>query len=154
MVASPFLDTSVLLSGLIDMGPDGAAAQQLWDRVADGRVHGACTAWHCCLEFFAVATRLPGELRLPRRDALRLLEEEILARLHLHDLPANARAGFLRTVEFDQVSGGRIYDAHISEIARVSGVRIVVTGNRRHFASLLRHGIRVVSAEEYVAELR
>lgn len=31
--------------------------------------------------------------------------------------------------------------------------RILVTGNRRHFVPLLRRGLRVLTAEEFVAEL-
>jgi len=50
------------------------------------------------------------------------------------------------------VSGGRLYDAHIAEIARLASARIVVTENPRHFVALLRHGIRVWSGEEYAAE--
>jgi hypothetical protein len=46
------------------------------------------TAWHCCLGFFSVATRLPPEFRLRSADAIRLLEEEVFGRLTIHDLPA------------------------------------------------------------------
>ena len=74
-----FLDTSVLLPALIDMGPTHDAAQQLWDALVAGRLRRASTAWHCCLEFFAVATRLPEELRLSPEDVLVLLAEEVPA---------------------------------------------------------------------------
>lgn len=50
-------------------------------------------------------------------------------------------------------AGGRIYDAHIAEVARQAGARLVATENRRHFTPLLRHGIRVLVSEELVAEL-
>jgi len=64
----------------------------------------------------------------------------------------NSRAVVLRTLEHDRIAGGRVYDAHIAEIARLSGAKAVVTDNRRHFTSLARHGIRIWSAEEFVAE--
>jgi hypothetical protein len=54
-----FLDTSVLLAGLIDFGPQSAPAQSLLHAVAEKQVANVGTAWHCCLEFFSVATRLP-----------------------------------------------------------------------------------------------
>jgi hypothetical protein len=57
--------------------------------------------------------------------------------------------GHLRELAQDRVVGGRVYDAHIAEIARLSGARAVVTDNRRHFAGLARHGIRVLGAEEF-----
>jgi hypothetical protein len=50
------------------------------------------------------------------------------------------------------VTGGRIYDAHVAEIARLAGARIVVSDNGRHFAALLRHGIRVRNPAECVEE--
>ena len=99
-----------------------------------------------------MATRLPEEFRLTPQDALQLLEEEILGRLEIRDLPARSRLPLLRVTAADGLAGGRIYDAHIGEIARLAGARIVVTQNRRHFTSLLRHAVRVVTAEEYAAD--
>ena len=74
---STFLDTSVLVAGLIDFGPQSAPAQSLMHAVAEKRVAGPATAWHCCLEFFSVATRLPPEFRITPTDAALLLEEEV-----------------------------------------------------------------------------
>ena len=68
---SVFLDTSVLVAGLIDLGPQSAAPHLLLHAVAERRVAPASTAWHCCLEFFSVTTRLPAEFRLTPMDALR-----------------------------------------------------------------------------------
>jgi hypothetical protein len=42
--------------------------------------------------------------------------------------------------------GGRIYDAHIAEIARLGGARTVITGNTRHFKGLAAQGITVLTA--------
>ena len=146
-----FLDTSVLLEGLIELRRD-AAALRIWRAIASGRLTGVSTAWHCCLEFYSVATRLPEEFRLSPADALSLLEEEVLARLEIRDLPSRSRAPLLRAAAAEGVAGGRVYDAHIGEIARVAGAAVVVTQNRRHFAPLLRHGLRVLTAEEFGVE--
>ncbi|MGH7388155.1 MAG: PIN domain-containing protein [Candidatus Rokuibacteriota bacterium] len=144
-----FFDTSILVAGLIEIGEASALPQRIMTAIAEGRIRRAMTAWHCCLEFYSVATRLPEEFRLDPGDALRLLEEEILARFEVRALPEKARNPFLRILEREQVVGGRVYDAHIAEIARLAGSRVVVTDNRRHFSSLARHGIRVLSAEEF-----
>jgi predicted nucleic acid-binding protein len=154
LTTRPFFDTSVLLAGLVDVGPASAFAQQAMDAVAEGRIEGPCTAWHCCLEFYAVATKLPPEFRLRPSDALRLLETEILARFSVQQLPGSVRADFLRAAARDGSAGGRIYDAHIAEIAYRSGARTLVTDNRRHFTSLLRHGVRVLTPGEFVEELK
>ena len=148
-----FLDTSVLLGGLIDFGESSRPAQRLMGALADGRLADCRTAWHCCLEFYSVATRLPAEYRLVPRDALHLLEEEVLGRLGVRDLPAATRLSMLREAAEDRVAGGRIYDAHIAETARASGVGVVVTDNRRHFTALVKHGIAVVTAAEFVTRL-
>jgi len=156
MVTAParcFLDTSVLLAGIIDTGPPSAAAQRVMESVADGELGQPLTAWHCCLEFYAVATRLPMGLRLSPAQAGRLVEDELLGRLTVHGLPEEDRLSFFQTAVQDRVAGGRIYDAHIVEVARLAGARTVVTENRRHFTGLLRSGVRVLTAAELAAEL-
>jgi predicted nucleic acid-binding protein len=149
-----FLDTSVLLSGLIQFGPSSTSAQNIFHALAEGTLTGAATAWHCCLEFYSVSTRLPPEYRLSPGDAARLLAEEVFARLGVHDLPAGDRARLLRAAVQDGTAGGRIYDTHIAEVARAAGATVIVTDNRRHFLGTLRHGIRVETPADFVASLR
>ena len=153
LVETIFLDTSVLLAGLIDLGEAAKPAQRIFDAIAAGRLRRPHTAWHCCLEFYAVSTRLPEDLRLSAADSWRLVEEELLGRFEIHQLAKKAARDFLRSAAGEGVAGGRIYDAHIAEIARLAGAKILITENRRHFAVLLRYGIRVVTAQEYVGEL-
>src|SRR6185503_6087790 len=112
------------------------------------------TAWHCCLECFSVATRLPPEFRLSPVDALRLMEEEVFGRMAVHDLPPDDRIGFLKAAARDGTAGGRIYDAHIAEVARAARATVIVTDNRRHFVAALRHGIRVETPAEFLAGLK
>jgi len=154
MAVSVFLDTSVLLAGLVDFGPQSAPAQLLLHAVAEKRLTAAATAWHCCLEFFSVATRLPPEYRISPEDAVTLLQEEVLARLAIHDLPAVARVPMLVAAGRDRIAGGRIYDTHIAEVARAADADVVVTDNRRHFLSALRYGMRVETPSEFVAGLK
>ncbi len=151
---SVFLDTSVLVAGLVDFGPQSAPAQSLLHAVAEKRVQAPGTAWHCCLEFFSVATRLPPEFRVTPADAALLLQEEVLSRMAVHDLPATDRVSMLRAAARDAIGGGRIYDAHIAEVARAAGANVVVTDNRRHFLSALRYGLRVETPAEFVAGLK
>jgi predicted nucleic acid-binding protein len=151
---SVFLDTSVMLAGLIDFGPQSAPAQSLLHAVAERRLPDCSTAWHCCLEFFSVATRLPPEYRLSAADAARLLEEEVMARMSVHDLPAAARASMIRAAAHDATTGGRIYDAHIAEVARAVRAETIVTDNRRRFVSALRYGMRIETPAEFVASMK
>ncbi|MEP6916022.1 MAG: PIN domain-containing protein, partial [Acidobacteriota bacterium] len=149
-----FFDTSVLLAGLVDFGPQSAPAQAILHAAAEKQVAAPATAWYCCLEFFSVATRLPPEFRLTGLDALQLLEEEVFERMSVHDLPADERLGFLRAAARDGTAGGRIYDAHIAEVARAAKATVIVTDNRRHFVAALRHGTRVETAAEFLAALK
>jgi predicted nucleic acid-binding protein len=151
---SVFLDTSVLLAGLIDFGPQSAPAQSVMHAVAEQRLQNAATAWHCCLELFSVATRLPPEFRLTPADACLLLEQEVFARFAVHDLPSAVRVPMLQAAARDAIAGGRIYDTHIAETARAAGATVIITDNRRHFLSALRYGIRVETPTEFVATLK
>lgn len=154
MAVGAFLDTSVLLAAIVDFGPQSAPSQQVLHAVAEGRLGGAATAWHCCLELYSVATRLPAEYRLTPGDAVTLLREEVFARVAVHDLPAGDRATFLSSIAQDGIAGGRTYDAHIAEVARACGAPVIVTDNRRHFVASLRHGIRIETPLEFAASLK
>jgi predicted nucleic acid-binding protein len=151
---SAFLDTSVLLAGLVDFGAQSTPAHHILSAVANRKLSGASTAWHCCLEWYSVATRLPPEYRLTPRDAAQLLETEVLARLTVRDLPAGDRTALLQAAVADQIAGGRLYDAHIAAVARSVGATVIVTDNRRHFLTSLRHGIRVETPTEFLATMR
>lgn len=154
MAVGPFLDTSVLLAGLVDFGPQSAPAQEVLHAVAEGKTGAASTAWHCCLEVYSVATRLPPEFRLTAADAASLIEEEIFGRMAVRDLPDDSQRSFFRALAQQDITGGRIYDAHIAEVARCAGATVIVTDNRKHFLAALRHGIRVETPSEYAAALK
>jgi len=151
MAVEVFFDTSVLLAGLIDLGPQSGPAQSVLHAVAEKTVRSPGTAWPCCLEFFSVATRLPPEFRLRPEDAVQLLEEEVFARMSVHDLSVADREQMLRFLAADRIAGGRIYDVHIAEIARSAGAKVIVTDNRRHFLSALRHDLRVATPSEFLS---
>ena len=154
MAVRVFLDTSVLLAGLVDFGPQSAPAQSLMHAVAERRLGDTATAWHCCLEFFSVATRLPPEFRLSATDAALLLKDEVFERITVHDLPERNRLAMLQAAGRDGVAGGRIYDTHIAEVARAADATVIVTDNRRHFISALRYGMRVETPAEFLSEIK
>jgi predicted nucleic acid-binding protein len=154
LAVTAFFDTSVLVGGLIYLGPQSEPAQSLLHAVAEKTLPRPATAWHCCLEFFSVVTRMPPEFRLTPADAARLLEQEVFGRMDVHELPEEERLPFVRRASEDGVAGGRVYDAHIADIARAAGAAVIVTDNRRHFVAALRHGIRVVTPTEAIVALR
>jgi predicted nucleic acid-binding protein len=153
VAVSVFLDTSVLLAGLVDFGDQSRPAHLVLHAV-EQKQFAAATAWHCCLEFYSVATRLPPEYRLTVDDACLLVQKEIFDRMEVRDLPGADRLAFLAAAARDRAVGGRIYDAHIADIARSAGARVIVTDNRKHFLSSLRHGIRVETPDEFLPSLK
>jgi predicted nucleic acid-binding protein len=149
-----FLDSSVLIAGLIDFGTQSAPAQSILHAVAERQLTAVGTAWHCCLEFFSVSTRLPAEYRLAGSDAVELVESEIFGRMAILDLPPSDRVTMLKAAAQERMTGGRIYDAHIAHVARAAGATLIVTDNRRHFLASLRYGIRVETPTEFLSTLK
>lgn len=154
MAVAIFLDSSVLIAGLIDFGTQSAPAQSILHAVAERQVTAVGTAWHCCLEFFSVSTRLPAEYRLTAADAIRLIDNEVFARMAVLELPAGDRGTMLKAAAQEGMTGGRIYDAHIAHVARAAGATLIVTDNRRHFLASLRYGIRVETPTEFLSTVK
>ena len=140
---------------MVDFGPQSAPAQSILHAVAEGSSNHPATAWHCCLEFYSVATRLPPEFRLTPDDAWRAAARRSL-RPAYRPGPAGWRASrrSFSSSARDRIAGGRIYDAHIAEVARCAGAQVIVTDNRRHFLAALRHGIRVETPAEFLSRIR
>ena len=153
MVNRLFLDTSILVGGVIDFGASSEHPMEIFDRIACQSLPEVCTAWHCCLEFYSVVTRLPEEFRLDPTTARILLEEEILPRMRIGDLPAEERMSFLHHVARKEIRGGRIYDAHIGTVAMKMKATILVTENKKHFTDLPDPSCTVLSAKEFLARL-
>ena len=61
-----FLDTNIFVSGLLEVSAD-SACRDILVALANRRLRSGVTAWHCCLEFFSVTTRLPPDYRLSAR---------------------------------------------------------------------------------------
>jgi predicted nucleic acid-binding protein len=147
-----FFDTSILVAAFIEMGETPSPAEAALDAIASERVSRPLTAWHCVLEFYSVATRLPAKVRMDPSSAAAIVRGQILQRFEVCDLPAGARGAFIDGMVAERIAGGRIYDAHVAEAARLAGAEVVVTENRRHFVPLMRYGIRVMTAAEFAEE--
>jgi hypothetical protein len=56
-------------------------------------------------------------------DAARLLDDEAFGRMTVHDLSTADRLAMMKAAARHGTAGGRIYDAHIAEVARAAGAR-------------------------------
>jgi len=130
---SVFFDTSILVSAFIAADEVPSPAEAALDAIAQQRVTRPLTSWHCVLEFYSVATRLPGGLRLDPLVAGQIVSDVLLKRFEVCDLPAEARLAFVESAVGDRVAGGRVYDARSAASASAAGARALLTFNRRHF---------------------
>ena len=122
VVTPDFVDTSVFIEGLIDFGPASEKSGAIIQSVVEGRLRDGQTAWHCCLEFYAVSTRLPEEFRLTPEDAQRMITRGILGNFAVHQLSGPESGAFLTIAARDGLNGGRIYDAHIPPLRHLSAI--------------------------------
>lgn len=146
----PFLDTSILIGGCIDFGVSSQAPMELLDRIAEKRLRNAATAWHCCLEFYSVATRLPEEYRLSPENARDFVIEEIMGRLGIRTLDAEQRTDFLIDSARLNIRGGRLYDHQIGSIALKGNASVIITENKKHFALFENKNLPVMTAAEFL----
>jgi predicted nucleic acid-binding protein len=152
LASAVFFDTSILISAFIEMGESPSPSEAALDAITQQLVRRPMTAWHCVLEFYAVATRLPANVRLDPTLAGEIVRKQILERFEVCDLPSAAHGTFVEAIVGERIAGGRVYDAHIAEAARLAGAEVVVTENRRHLVALMRYGIRVLTAAEFAEE--
>ena len=140
-----FLDTSVLLAGLVDFGPQSAPAQSLLHSCRGAAPREAGDRLALLPRVLFSRDPPPSGISRWRRPMPALLEEEVFAPDDRARSAARAsNLPIFRAAARDAIVGGRVYDAHIAEVARAAGATVVVTDNRRHFLlPALRYGLRV-----------
>lgn len=127
-----FLDTSVLVATFYGRHEHHARSIDLFVRQEKEL---SCTAAHCLVEFYAVATGMPGKERASPDEAMLFLEgvQERLQPISLDD------AEFVRTLQnvaAQGIVGGATYDAMIAECAIKVNAQTIYTWNARHFLRL------------------
>ena len=147
-----FLDTNVFVSGLLDVSK-GSACRSILLALESRRLRSCVTAWHCCLEFFSVTTRLPPEYRLSPEAAIALLTEHVFDRVQVEGLPVGDAVSWLKTLGGSDVRGGLVYDAHLGQVAHRAGCAILVTSNLTDFRQVAPHGIEILSPRQFAGRL-
>lgn len=144
-----FLDTNVFVSGLLDVSAD-SACRSILEALEARRLRSCVTAWHCCLEFFSVTTRLPPEYRLSAEAAITLLAEHVFDRVEVRGLPVEDAIAWLKRLGGSEVRGGLIYDAHLAQIAQRAGCAILVTSNLSDFRHVAPPRIEILSPRQFM----
>jgi predicted nucleic acid-binding protein len=151
-VKKVFLDTNVFVSGLLDVSAD-SACRLILEALEARRLRSCVTAWHCCLEFFSVTTRLPPEYRLSPDAAIALLTEHVFDRVQVEGMPVEDAIPWLKRLGGSEVRGGLVYDAHLAQIAHRAGCALLVTSNVAHFRQVAPHGIEILTPTQFTARI-
>lgn len=140
------------MSGLLEVSAD-SACRAILEALASRRLRTGVTAWHCCLEFYSVTTRLPPDYRLSAEAAIALLTEHVFNRVEVVDLPVDDAVAWLKRQAASKIRGGLIYDAHLAQIAHRSGCATLVTTNLAHILQVAPHGIEILNPQQFLARM-
>jgi predicted nucleic acid-binding protein len=98
---------------------------------------------HAILECYSVLTRIPAPYRLPADIARDVIEGNFAQRAAIVGIKAGAIWDLLNTVTRHGVGGGQVYDALIAWCAVEAGATVLLTWNRKHFASIVPPDLEV-----------
>lgn len=127
-----FLDTSVLVATFYGDHEHHEDSFALFRHSARST---SCTAAHCLLEFYAVATGMPGKSRASPDEALLFLSDA-RARLEVIALEPGEYITTLESAAELGISGGTAYDALIAHCALKAEAQAIYTWNAKHFSRL------------------
>ncbi len=127
-----FLDTSVIVAGLVEAHPHFARAFPLLRDVAGGSSEGWLCA-HSVAETFAALTMLPVRPRIHPADARRLVEENLERRFQIVELGTDDYRWAVDRIASLGLAGGVIYDALILRAALRADCERIYTFNLEHF---------------------
>lgn len=132
MPAAFALDTSCMIAAVCGWHEQHRATAAEIERRFDRRERMAVAA-HALTEAYSVLTRLPAPHRLAPDDAWELLRLNFIEGVTVVALSPSQHVALLGRLAKTGVSGGRAYDAVISECAANAGASSLLTLNARHF---------------------
>lgn len=131
--ADILLDTSAAVALLHDTNPEHETALAITRDLARG------LAGHALFETYSVMTRLPGQARIERRLAWRLIERAFPASV---TLPSDIALTAVATLSEAGIAGGAIYDGLVGLAAKAAGVPLL-SCDRRAMGTYAALGIDV-----------
>lgn len=137
-------DTSVLVPAFVDQLSNHSSAFAAFAGYSAGEHEGYCST-HALAETYSVLTALPISKRISSVEARMLIEENMLARLHVVELNGLDYAHALGTAAHKGLTSGIIYDALHVEAAKKAGCSRIYTYNISHFRALSPEEILVSS---------
>jgi predicted nucleic acid-binding protein len=126
------LDTSVLVSGLVEAHSRHAASFPWLQKIRHDDVQGLIAA-HSIAETYAVLLTIPVSPRIAPSAAWTLVEHTILPFVHAVELSARETGMVVQRMSRQGIAGGVVYDALIAEAAVKAGAECIVTLNISDF---------------------
>jgi predicted nucleic acid-binding protein len=130
-----FLDTSVLLAGLVAHHPHHPQASAVLRRIVRGSDQGYI-ATHSLAETYAVLTRLPLKPAIHPAEAVVMIDKNVVPHCEMVELTAKEYVGLLVTAGKRGRRGGSVYDALILACARKVSPERIYTFNLSDFQRL------------------
>ncbi|MGA2974045.1 MAG: PIN domain-containing protein [Spirochaetia bacterium] len=126
------LDTSVLVSGLVEAHARHAATFPWLQKIRNDDVQGVI-ALHSIAETYAVLSTLPVSPRIAPSAAWVLVEHTILPFVQAVELSAMETQLVVQRLSRQGLAGGVVYDALIAEAAMKAGAECIITLNVSDF---------------------
>lgn len=140
-----FFDTSVLVASALRHHPHHLQAAGALREAVSGRQRGF-VAVHSLAEMYAVLTRLPVQPAIHPTEARQIIEENIVAHLHVLSIAAADYREVIKQMAQAGMKGGIIYDALLLKCARKRHCDRIYTFNVGHFERLAPDLARVFRA--------
>lgn len=126
------LDTSVLIAALLEDHLFHRQAAPWLEYVQQSDVEGVISA-HWLAELYAALSRMPTTPRISPAEVLSAIEDNILPFVKVRSLDGRSYATMIRQLAAAGLSGGVVYDAVHTEVARRARVDLLVTLNLGDF---------------------
>ncbi len=130
-----FLDTSVLLAGMVEHHPQHPQAFAALRSIAD-RSHQGYIATHSLAEVYAVLTRLPVKPAIHSSEAVLMIQKNVIEHCQAVELKTEDYEAVLSVAAERGWRGGSIYDALILQCARKIHAERIHTFNLGDFQRL------------------
>ena len=137
-----FLETSVLVTAVVDQLPNHDAALSCYIKYTRGRHSSVCST-HALAECYATLTALPLARRVQPAEARLIIEENFIAQMEITDLTSENYVEAIRRVSDLNVSSGVVYDSLHLVSAEKARCQRLYTYDLRHFERLRPKGVQV-----------
>ena len=127
-----FCDTSVLVAGCIRCHPHFNRAHPVLAAAVKRSGSFYCAA-HSIAEMYAVLTRMPSQPRIHPADALKMIQQNVIAHFKVVSLDADAYQKVVSQCVENGLTGGVVYDALILQCAKTVKPDRIYTFNVHDF---------------------